>query len=170
MLVAPTMSPPVSPQAAPRPARSAAGFSLIQLLTVIALLGTLITMAIPGYRQFVERARQSATIASLGEIDIAINEYSLANAAQLPADLAEIDFGGPLDAWGGAIVYVNLSLGGSPRIGGNGDPVNSAYDLYSAGSDGETALSLAAAASQDDVVLAADGGFVGLASQYLLIE
>jgi len=147
-------------------ARARAGFSLIQLLAVIAMLGTLVTMAIPGYRMFIERARNAAATSQIAEIDIAINEHQLANAAQLPVDLGEIGFDAATDPWGSAIVYVNFSLGGAPRVNQFGDPVNSNYDLYSPGPDRVTALSLAASESQDDIVLAGDGGFVGIVTQY----
>jgi general secretion pathway protein G len=45
-------------------------------------------------------------------------------------------------------------------------PINSQYDLYSKGPDGESLAPLTAKKSQDDIVLANDGGFVGRASDY----
>lgn len=157
-----------------RPCRSlervGAGYTLVQLLAVIALLGTLVTMAIPGYRMFVERARQSRAIGLVAEIDIAINAYSLANASQLPANLAEIGFDAAADPWGGAIEYVNFSLGGAPRLNEYGEPTNTSYDLYSAGPDGVSALSLTARESQDDIVLAGDGGYIGVVADFRQLE
>ena len=61
------------------PARSLAGFTLIELLAAIALLATLLALAVPGYQLYAERARRSQAIGQIGRIDIAINEFAVAN-------------------------------------------------------------------------------------------
>lgn len=45
-------------------------------------------------------------------------------------------------------------------------PLNSDFDLYSMGKDGNTAKPITAKISQDDIIRANDGGFVGLARRY----
>ena len=45
-------------------------------------------------------------------------------------------------------------------------PLNSTYDLYSMGKDGQSQSPLTAKASLDDVIRANDGGFIGLAAHY----
>ncbi|GAB1722334.1 MAG: hypothetical protein NTNFB01_12300 [Nitrospira sp.] len=45
-------------------------------------------------------------------------------------------------------------------------PINSDYDLYSVGKDGETVIPLTARPSHDDVIRANDGSFVGLAVEF----
>jgi general secretion pathway protein G len=45
-------------------------------------------------------------------------------------------------------------------------PINSDYDLYSVGKDGQSSPPLTAGQSQDDIIRASDGGFVGPASTY----
>ena len=45
-------------------------------------------------------------------------------------------------------------------------PLNSDYDLYSIGADGESKKTLSAPASYDDVIRALDGAYVGLASEF----
>jgi general secretion pathway protein G len=45
-------------------------------------------------------------------------------------------------------------------------PINSDYDLYSMGPDGESMPPLTAARSRDDIVRANNGGFVGTAEAY----
>ena len=45
-------------------------------------------------------------------------------------------------------------------------PLNSDFDLYSMGPDGQTATPLTAKASRDDIVRANNGGFIGVASDY----
>jgi general secretion pathway protein G len=45
-------------------------------------------------------------------------------------------------------------------------PINTRFDLYSLGKDGRSAAPLTAADSQDDIVRANDGAFIGLARDY----
>ena len=45
-------------------------------------------------------------------------------------------------------------------------PLNTDYDLYSRGQDGESAGPLTASESKDDVIRALDGRYVGLASDF----
>ena len=45
-------------------------------------------------------------------------------------------------------------------------PLNSDYDLYSMGLDGESKKPLSAKVSQDDILRALDGAFVGLAEDF----
>ena len=44
--------------------------------------------------------------------------------------------------------------------------VNERFDVYSLGPDGASAPTLTAGAGRDDVIAAADGGFVGVAAKY----
>ena len=46
-------------------------------------------------------------------------------------------------------------------------PVNSTFDLYSIGEDGKTNANFSAKAAHDDIVRAGDGGYWGLAEDYL---
>ncbi|MEJ2180091.1 MAG: hypothetical protein P8Y28_06530 [Gammaproteobacteria bacterium] len=55
---------------------------------------------------------------------------------------------------------------GSVRKDKNLTPVNSDYDLYSAGKDGLTRLPFTAQQSQDDIVRCNNGSFIGLALDY----
>ena len=45
-------------------------------------------------------------------------------------------------------------------------PINSQWDLYSTGKDGGSFPPLTAKPSLDDIVVANDGGYVGLAKNY----
>ena len=45
-------------------------------------------------------------------------------------------------------------------------PVNSDFDLYSMGADGESSAPFTAKNSHDDVVRANNGAFIGLAEDY----
>lgn len=149
---------------------AAAGFTILQLLAAIAILGVLAATAVPGFQVYLERARQARAIAELGELEIAINEFSAAATGQLPVNLAAVGYGGATDPWGNNWVYVNLTLGGSPRTDQDGAPVNTTYDLYSNGPDGVSALSLVDGNSSDDIVRASDGGFTGVVEDYTRLD
>jgi general secretion pathway protein G len=45
-------------------------------------------------------------------------------------------------------------------------PVNSDFDLYSMGPDGQSKPPFTAAASRDDIVRASNGGFIGPVSDF----
>jgi general secretion pathway protein G len=55
---------------------------------------------------------------------------------------------------------------GQMRKDKNMVPINTDFDLYSMGKDGESVLPLTAKKSQDDIVRASNGAFVGLGSDY----
>ncbi|MEZ5285018.1 MAG: prepilin-type N-terminal cleavage/methylation domain-containing protein [Vicinamibacterales bacterium] len=55
---------------------------------------------------------------------------------------------------------------GAARKDRNLVPINSDFDFFSIGKDGKSASALTAGPSQDDVVRASDGGFIGLARDY----
>ena len=76
------------------------------------------------------------------------------------------------DPWGNPYVYFLFppSKGKGPPAGARRDkflvPVNSEYDLYSFGPDGQTSIPFTAAKGRDDIVRASDGGYIGPASKY----
>jgi hypothetical protein len=55
---------------------------------------------------------------------------------------------------------------GEPRKDHQMHPINCDYDLYSVGKDGESIAPLTAKVSQDDIIRANNGGYVGLVSNY----
>jgi general secretion pathway protein G len=86
--------------------------------------------------------------------------------------------GGPGGGAGGSGASAG-SGGGGPGGGGGGGgpagqprkdrflvPINTDFDLYSMGRDGESVPALTAAKSRDDVVRAANGSYIGLASRF----
>jgi general secretion pathway protein G len=146
--------------------RSAArGVTLVQLLVTVAIVGVLGTLSVGGYRVYAERARVAKAVGDLGRIEVAIKRFAVERRGDLPASLADIGFGGAVDPWGSDYRYVNLD-GGAPRTDHVGAAVNSDYDLYSLGTDRDTAPELTAAESRDDVIRGSDGAFLGLVSEY----
>jgi general secretion pathway protein G len=146
----------------------ARGVTLLELMFAIAIIGILGAVAVPAYRTYIERTRLSSAIADISGIHLALQRYVAANYAP-PPSLATIGMDGRIDPWGNAYVYLSftgLKGKGPMRKDKNLVPINSQYDLYSMGPDGESVAPLTAKKSHDDVVLANDGGFIGRASDY----
>jgi general secretion pathway protein G len=146
------------------------GFTVIEVLIVLAIIGVLGAIALPKYQDYRERIRVAQAITDIRAANAVLRSYMNDNNAP-PPSLAEIGWGGKTDPWGQPYEYLNIlgassSVIGKARKNKNLVPINSYYDLYSRGKDGFTSAPLTAGPSRDDVVLANDGGFVGLASDY----
>lgn len=139
------------------------GFTLVELVSVIAIIGTLSALAVPRLHDAVERARVARAIG-----DIKAIQTSLDTRDSLPDDLSALG-PVPLDPWSRPYVYNKFEDKKVPQ-GARRDrflvPINSTYDLYSLGKDGKSSAPLSAKASQDDVLRANDGGFIGLGARY----
>ncbi len=144
-----------------------AGFSLIELMIVIGLIGTLAAIAVPNYIQYREKAKIAQAIADIRAMEKMIANFTIDND-RLPTSLAEIGMGGHRDPWGTPYQYTVVQ--GTPKGRLRKDrflvPVNSDYDLYSMGQDRGSVPPFTAKASQDDIVRANDGAYVGLASEF----
>jgi general secretion pathway protein G len=141
------------------------GFTVIQLVAAVAIVGILSSVAVPSYRSYVERARVTRAIGDLGALEITIREFTNRTRA-LPVTLADVGAAGAEDPWGRPYTYVVLGGGGPTRTDHLGDAINTDYDLYSAGPDGDTAGSLMAAESADDIVRGNNGAFLGSVDHY----
>lgn len=158
-----------STPAARRPL-AASGFSLVELVIVMAIIATLATISVPYYMDVTERARIAKAIADIKTIETEITEFEFVNG-RLPNTLGEINRATLKDPWENPYEYLSFSAAGG---GGKGAarkdhslvPINSSYDLYSKGKDGKSSPPLTATSSSDDIIRANDGGYVGLASGY----
>ena len=146
----------------------ARGFTIIELLAVMVILGILAGLAFPKLQTVINQARTARAIGDIKALQTDLMSFE-AGGQPLPADLAAIGRGAMLDPWGNPYVYYPFP----PGPGGGGKrkdrflvPVNSTFDLYSLGPDGASALPFTASRSQDDIVRANDGGFVGLARNF----
>jgi general secretion pathway protein G len=147
--------------------RRCGGFTVIELLLVIAILGIAAAVALPSYQDYRERVRVAQAITDIGAINAKLRLYITDNRVP-PPSLAAIGAAGTLDPWGNTYEYTDLTTAGvgMSRKNKNLTPINTDYDLYSRGKDGLSKLPLTAKVSRDDVILANDGRFIGLASKY----
>ena len=140
------------------------GFTLIEVMIVVVIIGALFAIAIPAYNTYLERANVTRAIAELRMLEGEIMAFWVGNDA-LPNDLADINKGGFLDPWGRPYVYQELITpeGKKKARSDHFDhPINSDYDLYSTGADGNSKGPLTANPSRDDIIRAADGKYIGL--------
>jgi general secretion pathway protein G len=145
-----------------------AGFTLIELMIVVALIGTLSAIAVPLYSGMREDARIAKAIGDITILDGEIGMFQFINT-RLPVNLAEIGRAALKDPWNRPYEYLNFFDAGQKaksRKDHSLHPLNSFYDLYSLGKDGDSQAPLTAQASRDDIIRANDGSFIGLASEY----
>ena len=150
-----------------RALRSVRGLTVIELVIVLAVIATLTGIAVGIYGNVTERSKVAKAIADLQVMDGEIAAFEGENG-RLPTSLAEINHSSLQDPWGNPYQYLVFddTNPGARRKDRFLVPLNSTYDLYSMGRDGQSSPPLTASSSRDDVVRANDGGFYGLASTY----
>jgi general secretion pathway protein G len=153
-----------------RRVRTTKGFGLMELMITLVIASLLVSLAIPAYDQFVDRAKVSKAIGDIGTIAIEIGKFQLRNNNALPNSLADLNVDIPTDPWGQPYSYLNIATAGSGnsqlRKDKNLNPLNTDFDLYSSGHDGNSSGPLSAKASRDDIVRANNGAYIGLGEDY----
>ena len=147
--------------------RISGGFSLIEIIVVMMIFALVVTIAVPVFNDYVARADSDQAIADINAIATAIKNYQNQNGDELPPSLAAISHK-QKDPWGHDYVYLTLSAAqkGHARKNNNLVPLNTDYDLYSRGPDGDSQTPLTAEVSRDDILRASNGAFIGVAEEY----
>ena len=146
------------------------GFSLVEILIAMTVFGALVAIALPSFNSYKEQQKVSMAVADLRVLDNRLKSYKLSNE-KLPAALGDLPEPSPTDPWGRSYEYLNIEDADTKgkanmRKDKNLVPINSDFDLYSRGPDGQSVGPLTAKASLDDIVRGNDGGYYGLASKY----
>ncbi len=145
------------------------GFTLLELLIVAVIIGTLTTLIVPRYQQARETAKIKRALTDVGVLAIAL-EMHFRTYRELPEYLADLGQAEMVDPWGNPYEYQRIIDGSGEHSAARKDkflkPLNTDYDLFSKGVDGETKPALSTQVSRDDVIRALDGGFMGLADDF----
>ncbi len=142
-----------------------AGFTILELLVVTVIIGTLSTMVAPSLQRAREQAQVVAAVSEIRIIEAELAIYREINFV-FPVSLAAIDRAGMVDPWGFPYVYAGVTGPGGARKDTFMVPLNTDFDLYSVGPDGESASPLSASSSQDDILRALNGAWVGIGSDF----
>lgn len=150
-------------------------FTLIEVLLIVAIVGTLLALLVPSYTNLLEKSRTNRAIADIVRISRELDDFLMDNG-NLPETLNDlIQQSKPLnliDPWGNLYAYLVILGKKKNEIQGKWRkdrfmvPINSDYDLYSMGKDEISIAPLTAQASWDDIIRASDGGFIGLAHKF----
>lgn len=144
------------------------GLTLIELMIVVLIIGTLAGIAMPSYLRYIEKARGSEVVDDIRMIErnIALFRTFYNEYPETLALLGDV----PIDPWGNPYQYMSVDWAKKGKIGMRKDrnlkPVNTDYDLYSMGEDGESNKNFESKKSQDDIIRCNNGDFVGYVRDY----
>lgn len=150
--------------------RREGAFTLVEIMIVVAIIGALAAIALPGFNNYRERARVAQAIADIAQISSAIATYYNDNR-KYPPNLGVLRLAPQVDPWGRPYQYLAIDTDPAPSVGQirkdkNLHPLNSDFDLYSMGPDGQTQKQITAAKARDDIIRADNGRFVGKAADH----
>jgi general secretion pathway protein G len=147
------------------------GYTLIEVFIVIAIIGTLSAIAVPNYLRYKNEAMITVAVTDIRMIEKQISLFSSDNDDQLPDSLSDLTTIGTInDPWGNPYQYTRIDGGsvkgkGKLRKNMSDNPVNTDYDLYSMGKDGQSKPQFKFKTSRDDIVRAYNGQYFGLVSE-----
>lgn len=143
------------------------GFTLVEMMIAVAILGIVSSLSVSLYRDYTLGANVNRAITEIRMIDLMIKDYRL-TVRKYPPDLEAVgvDY---QDPWGNDYQYLDITSetgNGNKRKDHNLVPINTDFDLYSMGPDGASVSPLTAQQSHDDIIRANNGKYVGVAEGY----
>ena len=154
--------------ASPRRDRRTRGFTLLELVFAVAVVAVLSILAAGQFTRYVDRSKSAAARADIAMLEMVILRYRTDHGT-LPDSLADVGRGAMLDPWQRPYHYTRLAGipgKGKARKDKRLNPLNSDYDLFSAGRDGVFKPQVSQKDSLDDVIRARDGGYIGPAADF----
>lgn len=146
-----------------------AGFTLVELIIVTAIIGVLASMAMPAFSEYMTKAKNAKCIGDMSTLDRDIQSYYIDKNAY-PDTLTDVNRTGMKDPWGTDYQYARIADPADALEGTLGLPLNAGYDydLYSKGPNATTGASVAydPLTSYDDIVRANGSSFFGLRKFY----
>lgn len=148
--------------------RGVRGFTLMELLLVVAIIGIIAAIALPSYTSYLEKQKRMQAISEIQMLSGMAQLFMLDHDGMPPDSLEQIGNDNFMDPWGQPYQYYNVAKNG---IGGSRkdkslNPLNTDFDMYSKGKDGESKKPLPPKDSHDDILRANNGRYIGLASDY----
>lgn len=131
------------------------------------IVSVIAAMAVPALQSAIGAAKRARAVSDVRTIGNDALGYD-AQYGAAPLSLLEIGYDKNVDPWGHPYQYLvltpaNMSQARTDRFG---VAINTYFDVYSLGPDNATATQLTSAVSQDDIIWASDGVFIGIASNY----
>jgi type II secretion system protein G len=136
--------------------RTSRGFTLVELLIVVAIIGMIAAIAIPNLLNAVDKGKQKRTMADIRAIGTAIESYAVDNTTYpIAADLSAVK--ALIDPY--LIRNIPLTDGWSHPI--QAQSSTTAYTVYSQGKDGSGSNCAAGATSNfNEEICFIDGQFM----------
>lgn len=114
-------------------------------------------MAIPAYNEYINKSKNAAAIGDIRTLSTEISAYYMDSGSN-PDTLSTINRVGFLDPWKKEYIYNKI-----PVLMDILDlPLNTDFDIYSKGSDGNSEAFGGDPSNDNDIVRANDGTYVGL--------
>lgn len=142
--------------------------TIVELLIAGMIVVTVASIGIPAYNRYRNNADIAKAIVDIRTLENDIYTFEGFNG-KLPDLLEEVNPPNILDPWKRPYQFLNTTTKKGPakaRFDKLFRPLNTDFDLYSLGRDGQTEENLDKKVSLDDIVRALNGQFVGLASEY----
>ncbi len=150
----------------PKRLNNNAGFTLVEIIMVMAIIAVLALMVMPTFSHFVNKVRNTRAIAEIRGVEKDIWARFI-DMDRLPNSLAEVGLDGMKDPWGNDYIYLRIGNPGVPRQKPLGiEDLNTDFDLFSRGQDGVYQTIIDDPQSKDDIVRASDGSWIGVGEDF----